>query len=107
MTGRAWLILGIGLLLPVAVCGGDQFNISRISTVVAVTITSNLDLADAPGNVLLPAEVAGLERDSVINVSQIVTLNKADLWEPRTRVDQARMRAVERGMALVLGLTNQ
>ena len=54
----------------------DAFTNSRIATVVAVVITSNLRLASAPGNVLLQATESGLSKDSVINMSQIVSLDK-------------------------------
>ncbi|MYI15420.1 MAG: type II toxin-antitoxin system PemK/MazF family toxin, partial [Acidimicrobiaceae bacterium] len=64
---------------PVLVVSSDRFNRSRISTVLAVAITSNLRLADAPGNVELAASESGLDRDSVVNVSQIVTVDKAAL----------------------------
>ena len=90
---------------PVLVVSSELFNRSRIGTVVAVAITSNLRLAEAPGNVMLPAEASGLDRDSVANVSQIVTLNKGDLSERGSRVDGATMRLIEKGLELVLGLS--
>ncbi len=54
---------------------------------------------------MLPAETSGLDRDSVANVSQIVTLNKSDLSQKEGRVDDAMMRMIEKGLELVLGLS--
>ena len=71
---------------------------------IAVVVTSNLRLARAPGNVMLAARSSGLDRDSVANVSQVVTLDKADLPEPAGMVDTATLRLVEEGLALALGL---
>ena len=67
-----------GCRRPVVVVQSEAFNRSRIQTVVAITLTSNLRLAAAPGNVLLPAKAAGLPRDSVANVS----LDGADRRRP-------------------------
>ena len=89
---------------PVLVVSSDRFNQSRIDTVLAVAITSNLRLADAPGNVELPSETSGLDRDSVANVSQIVTIDKAMLNDWVGRVDLATMRLIEAGMGLALDL---
>ena len=80
----------------------DAFNRSRIATTIAVVLTSNLRLADAPGNVLLPATDSGLPKDSVANVSQVVTLDKSLLTERVTRLPSRFMRAVNDGLKLVL-----
>ena len=93
-----------GYRRPVLVVQIDDFNKSRIGTIVAVVITSHLALADAPGNVFLPAREAGLPRDSVANVSQVVTLDKGMLVGELRRVQADTMRAVESGLRLVLGL---
>ena len=85
----------------------DRFNRSRISTVVAVAITSNLRLADAPGNVELAAEESGLDRDSVVNVSQIVTIDKSELSDRAGQVEPATMRRIEAGLSLALDLPTQ
>ena len=71
---------------------------------LAMAITSNLRLADAPGNVELPSETTGLDRDSVANVSQIVTIDKDLLTDWVGRVDLATMRLIEAGMGLALDL---
>lgn len=68
-----------GYRRPVVVVQADAFNKSRIATVVVVVLTSNLALARAPGNVLLPKTATGLAKDSVANVSQILTLDRIDL----------------------------
>jgi mRNA interferase MazF len=70
-----------GYRRPVLVVQDDTFTQSRISTVIVVIITSNIQLAEAPGNVLLPKGVTGLSRDSVANVSQILTVDKTFLVE--------------------------
>ena len=72
-----------GYRRPVAVVQADALNRSRISTAVCVALTSNLDWADAPGNVVLPSELTGLPRDSVANVSQIITLDRESFREAR------------------------
>jgi mRNA-degrading endonuclease toxin of MazEF toxin-antitoxin module len=64
---------------PVLVVQADSFNRSRIQTVIIAVITSNTELADAPGNVLLPANSTGLPRDSVVNISQVLTLDRGFL----------------------------
>jgi len=72
---------GPGYRRPVLVIQADSFNRSRIKTVVVAVITKNTALAAAPGNVLLPASDSNLPVDSVINVSQIITLDKLLLTE--------------------------
>ena len=89
---------------PVLVVSSDRFNRSRIATVIAVAITSNLRLADAPGNVELAAEESGLDRDAVVNVSQTVTIDKSALPDWAGTVGPATMRQIEAGMALALDL---
>jgi mRNA interferase MazF len=88
----------------VLIVQSDAFNRSRIRTVVAAVVTSNLHLAKAPGNVELPAKESQLPKDSVVNVSQLVTLDKSFLTERAGRIDQNTMRAVESGLRLVLSL---
>lgn len=89
------------------VVASDRFNRSTINTVLAIAITSNLRLAAAPGNVDLPGRVSGLDRDSVVNVSQFATVDKADLSDAIGRVDAATMRMVDDGMALILDLSTE
>lgn len=89
---------------PVLVMSADSFNRSRIKTVTAVAITSNLRLAAAPGNVALAAGSAGLDRESVVNVSQIVTLDKLDLTKRLGLLDSVKLEQVEAGLRLALHL---
>lgn len=93
-----------GFRRPVLVVQADAFNRSRIRTVVAVALTSNLRLVDAPGNVLIPAKASGLAKDSVANVSQVVTLDKDFLTDVAGRLRGESLADVEAGLRLVLGL---
>jgi mRNA interferase MazF len=93
-----------GYRRPMLVVQSDAFNRSRIGTVMAVAITSNLRLVEAPGNVLLPAAESGLPRDSVINVSQVVTLDRGVLGDRVGQLDTPTMRRVDAGLRLVLAL---
>lgn len=88
---------------PFVVVQGNAFNRSRIATVVCVPLTSNLGRADAPGNVLLTADLTGLHKDSVANVSQPVTLDRRALTEAVGRLPQAKLELVLAGIDIVLG----
>jgi mRNA interferase MazF len=88
---------------PVVVIQGDAFNQSAIRTVVCVAITSNLKWADAPGNLLLAARVGGLPRQSVVNVTQVVTLDKADLTEKAGKLSASRLELLLAGIDTMLG----
>jgi len=92
-----------GYRRPVVIVQGDAFNRSRIRTIVCVAVTSNLALADAPGNVLLPKDVAGLPRDSVANVSQVITLDRNFLIERAGRLPVDLLEEILDGIELVLG----
>lgn len=81
---------------------GDPLNRSRIATAVCVPLTSNLRRAPAPGNVLLPAKATGLPKDSVANVSQLVTLDRSLLEEPVGRTSRKQLDAVLIGIDIVL-----
>lgn len=93
-----------GYRRPVLIIQNDAFNRSRIGTIVAVVLTSNLRLVDAPGNVLLSARAAGLPKQSVANVSQVVTLDRSMLADRAGRLDAHTMREIDRGLRLVLSL---
>jgi mRNA interferase MazF len=82
----------------------DSFNRSRIQTVIVAVITSNLIFADAPGNVLLQAELTGLARDSVVNVSQLLTLDRDFLTEQAGVLPRRLQRSVDQGLRTVLEL---
>lgn len=91
-----------GYRRPVLLIQADAFTRSRIATVIIVAITSNLRLATAPGNVFLPATESGLPKDSVVNVSQIITLGKSMLDEYVERISATTLTRVEKGIRLVL-----
>lgn len=93
-----------GFRRPVLVVQSDAFNRSRLRTVVSVLLTSNLRLVDAPGNVFVPGKAAGLPKDSVANVSQIVTLDREMLSELAGRLRGQVLKDVESGLRLVLAL---
>ncbi len=89
---------------PVLVVQADAYNSSRLATVLSVVITSSTALAAMPGNVFLPADATGLPRDSVVNVTALVTLNKSELSDPVGRLPQNLAEEVDRGLRRVLGL---
>ena len=93
-----------GFRRPVLIVSSDSFNRSKIATVVAAVVTGNLRLADAPGNVRVAGGGLGLPKTSVINVSQLITLDKTMIAERAGRLGPAQMASVERGLRLVLGL---
>lgn len=96
---------GSGYRRPVLIVQSDAFNRSRIQTVVAVALTSKLRLAAAPGNILIAAADSGLPRASVINVSQVITLDRGYLTERAGVLGGRTMAQVEDGLRLVLGLS--
>jgi mRNA interferase MazF len=96
--------LGPGYRRPVLIVQSDEFNRSRISTVIVVVLTSNTALAQAPGNVLLKARHAGLAKDSVVNVSQVITVDKQCLTGKVKKLEASTMAEVEIGIRLVLAI---
>jgi mRNA interferase MazF len=94
-----------GFRRPVLIVQADSFNRSRIATVLVVVLTTNLRLVDAPGNVLVTAKAAGLPRDSVANISQLLTVDRTYLDDRIGRLPGRVMTAVDAGLKLVLGLT--
>jgi mRNA interferase MazF len=93
-----------GFRRPLLIVQADAFNRSRIQTIVAVVLTSNLRLVEAPGNVLIPARLSGLPKDSVANVSQVITIDRDFLLEPVGKLDAKILRQVGDGLRLVLHL---
>ena len=89
---------------PVLVVQSDPYNASRLATVLTAVITSNTDLAALPGNLFLPASATGLPRDSVVNVTALVTLNKTDLTDRIGEVPPSLMHEVDRGLRRILEL---
>ena len=94
---------GPGFRRPVVVVQSDAFNASAVATVVVVPLTSNLRWADAPGNVRLTARMTGLSRDSVANVSQILTVDRAVLRDRAGKLTAAKLDLVRAGVDVVLG----
>jgi mRNA interferase MazF len=92
-----------GFRRPVVVVQGDPMNRSRIATVVCVPLTSNLKWADAPGNVRLDTRTTGLPKDSVANVSQIVTLDRGLLTELVNKLASAQTSLIIAGINVILG----
>ncbi len=95
---------GPGFRRPLIVVQSNDFNKSRINTIVALALTSNLKLADAPGNVMLPKKITGLSKDSVANVSQIVTIDKYFLTDRIGSLPASIMRRIDSGLRLALSL---
>ncbi|MBF8248554.1 MAG: mRNA interferase MazF2 [Bacteroidetes bacterium] len=93
---------GSGVRRPVVIVSSNAFNQSRIRTVIAVVLTTNLRLAEAPGNVLIGTAESGLQKDSVAIVSQVVTLDKRFLNQRSGRLPSRAMKAIENGLRLVL-----
>jgi mRNA interferase MazF len=92
-----------GYLRPVLVLQDNRFNDSSIATVVTIAMTSNLAHARFPGNVVLKKSDSGLGKDSIINVSQIVTIDKSQLLDHIGSAPQLALDQVEYGISIVLG----
>ncbi len=95
---------GPGYRRPVLIVQANEFNESRIHTVIVAVVTSNLRLAEAPGNVLCRARETKLSKDSVVNVSQLLTVDKSLLTERIAALPTGTLRKVEDGLRLVLNL---
>jgi mRNA interferase MazF len=89
---------------PVLIIQSDDFTRSRIQTVIALVLTTNLRLAAAPGNVLVTGDETNLAQDSVVNVSQIITMDKSFLTDRVSQLDDRVMLLVEDGVRTVLAL---
>jgi mRNA interferase MazF len=93
-----------GYRRPLVIVQADAFNRSRIDTTIGVVLTSNLTLVEAPGNVLLPKRASGLPKDSVVNVSQVVTVDRESLTERAGQLPGDLLAAVDAGLRLALDL---
>ena len=93
-----------GYRRPVLIVQANEFNRSQISTVIVAVITSNISLAQAPGNVFLPRKISKLAKESVVNVSQLLTLDKRFLTERISGLPHAYFQQVEAGLRVVLAL---
>lgn len=96
---------GPGYKRPVLVVQANPFNASRIATVIVATVTSNLALAEAPGNVRIAKSDSGLPRPCVVNVSQLITLDRVILTHKVKVLPGAVMDKVDNGLKLVLSLS--
>jgi len=93
-----------GYRRPILIVQSDTFNQSRIATLLAVALSSNLKLSQAPGNLLLPRKTTGLAKDSVANVSQVITVDKRFLTEQIGVLPAYLLGQVEDGLRLILDL---
>lgn len=93
-----------GYRRPVVIVQSDAFNRSRLRTVIAVVLMTNVRLVEAPGNVLLPMKATGLPKDSVANVSQVITVDRDFLLERAGRIRGQLLQDVDKGLRLVLAL---
>ena len=89
---------------PVLVIQADAYNRSRLATVLVAVITSNTALATMPGNTFLPAAATGLPRDSVVNITALITLNKTDLSDPIGTTPPSLLNEIDRGLRRILDL---
>ena len=94
-----------GYRRPVVIISANTFNQSRIQTVIVAAITSNLRLAHAPGNITLSTRESGLSKESIINVSQLLTLDKTSLTEKVSTLPVKKARQLDEGLRLSLSLT--
>lgn len=95
---------GPGFRRPLLIVSANSFNESRINTIVAAVVTSNLRLADAPGNVRISGRGTGLAKPSVVNVSQIITVDKTFLTERVGRLSPRLITEVDEGLRLVFSI---
>lgn len=89
---------------PVLIVQADSFNRSKLRTAVVVALTSNLRLAQAPGNVQVSSDESGLPKDSVVNISQILSMDRSRLAERVGVVPPDKVESVNRGLRLILDL---
>lgn len=89
---------------PVLILQSNNFNQTNLNTVIGAVITTSLRLAEMPGNVLLERGKGGLSKDSVVNVTQIVTIDKNELLEYVGSISAQKMERVEKGLRLILSL---
>ena len=93
-----------GYKRPVLIIQNDFFNKSMINTTIVIPLTTNLILADAPGNILITKNQSKLKKDSVITISQIEVIDRRRLIEKITKIDRAIIEKVENNIMFVLGI---
>lgn len=107
-----WADLGLprgsapALRRPVLIVSADQYNRSRLRTVTVVVITTNTQLSALPGNVMVPTDLTGLETDSVVNVTQVATVDRGALEEPIGTLPDWMMAQVDSGLGRALALAH-
>jgi mRNA interferase MazF len=89
---------------PIAVIQSDFFNRTRINTLIVAKITTNLRLAKMPGNILLSKRASGLEEESVVNITQLFTVDRSDLLKFVGAISERKMEQIDEGLRLVLSL---
>ncbi len=89
---------------PVVIVSANEFNKSAIKTVIVAVITSNLRLAEAPGNFSVSKKDSGLAKESVVNVSQLLTLDKSFLVEKSKKMPEIKLMRLNEGLKLVLAI---
>jgi mRNA interferase MazF len=95
---------GPGHKRPLVIIQSDDFNKSRINTVIAVVLTTNLKLSDSPGNIFLSNKMTKLPKDCVANVSQVITIDRYFLSDRVGRMPAGTMKRIDDGLRLVLSL---
>ena len=93
-----------GYKRPVLIIQNDFFNNSKMNTTIVIPLTTNLILADAPGNILITKHQSKLKKDSVITISQIEVIDRRRLIEKITKVDRSIIEKIENNILFVLGI---
>jgi mRNA interferase MazF len=91
---------------PVVIVQADGFNKTDISSVIIAIATTNLRLARMPGNAFISRGIGGLKEDSVVNITQLFTVDKSDLLELLGTLPQSSLDQIDKGLRLVLSLKN-
>jgi len=105
-----WVDLGLlggsepAFIRPVLIIQDDAFNKSKISTTIVLSLTTNIDLSEAPGNVFLSKKDTKLPKDSVANVSQITTIDRNRLLEKVSKLSSEKLAIIDNGISLILNL---
>ncbi|MDX1959848.1 MAG: type II toxin-antitoxin system PemK/MazF family toxin [Leptospiraceae bacterium] len=105
-----WVDLGLpfksepGFERPILIVQNDSFNKSKINTIISVPLTTNLNLQSAPGNVFLTRKETNLSKDSVVNVSQIITLDRERFIRKVSNLKSNSIKKIDEGLRLVLDL---
>jgi len=93
-----------GYKRPVLIIQNDFFNNSKINTTIVIPLTTNLILADAPGNILITKRESKLKKDSVITISQIEVIDRKRLIEKITKLDKSIIERIENNILFILGI---